>query len=93
MSVIEKPRRGGLCLPELPSHEKNEYIEEITFLGMFLVSHELNEHLIYAYTNEGLLDYSFDFYYNKFYATAKRFQCILTTQQTHEVWCAIRNKC
>jgi hypothetical protein len=41
---------------------------------MFLVSHKLNKRLIYAYVFEELLDYSFGFFCNKLYLTAKRFQ-------------------
>ena len=32
LSIIEKPRRGGLGPPGLSSHEKNEYIEVRTFI-------------------------------------------------------------
>ena len=35
------------------------------------MAHELNKRLVYAYANEGLLDYSFGFFYNKFYVTTK----------------------
>jgi len=60
---------------------------------MFIVSHKLNKHLIYAYVYEELLDYPLGSFYSQLYVTEERFQCILATQQTHEIWCAIRNKC